>query len=104
MPNVCTNYMTIVSNANDDILRELKHIPTLHIVKHGDKAMKVRFETTWKPDFDWLQSLNKRYNMWWIKDEWISEDGLAGVWIATGNDVKRLDWDDLSLEDEHYLF
>jgi hypothetical protein len=42
--------------------------------------------------------------MWWIKDEWISEDGLAGVWIATGNDVKRLDWDDLSLEDEHYLF
>jgi len=104
MPNVCMNYLTIVSTANDDILRELKHIPTLEIVKHGDKAMKVRFESAWKPDFDWLQSLNKRYNMWWIKDEWISEDGLAGVWIADGNDIKDYQWDDLSLEDEHYYF
>lgn len=98
------NYLTIVSTANDDIHRELKHIPTLHIIKHGDKAMKVRFESAWKPDFEWLQSLNKRYNMWWIKDEWISEDGFAGVWIADGNDIKDYQWDDLSLEDEHYYF
>lgn len=103
MPNVCTNYMTIVSTANDDILRELKHLPKLRIVKHGDKAMKVRYESVLKPDFDWLESLNKRY-VWWIKNEWISENGYAGVWIADGNDIKRYEWDDLSLEEEHDLF
>ena len=42
--------------------------------------------------------------MWWMKDEWISEDGFAGVWIADGNDIKDYQWDDLSLEDEHYYF
>jgi len=98
------NYLTIVSTANDDIHRELKHIPTLEIVKHGDKGMQVRFESAWKPDFEWLQSLNKRYNTWWIKNEWISEDGLAGVWIATGNDIKDYQWNDLCLEEDHHYF
>lgn len=104
MSNVCMNYLTIVSTANDDILRELKHIPTLQINKHGDKAIKVRFESAWKPDFDLLNSLHIRYNMWWIKNEWISEDGNAGVWIASENDIKMYEWEDLSLEDEHYYF
>ena len=104
MPDVCINYLTIVSTANDDIVKELEHIPTLQINKHGDKAIKVRFKTTLKPDFDWLHSLNKRYNMWWIKNEWLTEDGKAGVWIANGNDIENYEWDDLSLEDEHYYF
>ena len=100
---VCMNYLTIVSNAHDDILRELKHIPTLQINKHGDKAIKVRFKSDLKPDFEWLNSLHLRYN-WWIKDEWISEDGFAGVWIASGNDIKNYEWDDLSLEEDNYHF
>ena len=100
---VCMNYLTIISAADDDILRELKHIPDLQIVKHGDKGMQVRFKSESKPDFDWLQSLNKRC-VWWIKDEWISENGLAGVWIGNGNEIKNYEWDDLSLEELHEIF
>jgi hypothetical protein len=48
--------------------------------------------------------MTKKYPLCWIKDEWISEDGKAGVWIGYNNSIKRLEWDDLSIEDEHYMF
>ena len=104
MSNVCINYVTFVSNANDEILREVKHIPDLRVIKDGDKALRVRYTSQLRPDIDFLAALHKRYNMWWIKNEWLTENGKAGVWIANGNDIKNYEWDDLSLEDEHYYF
>lgn len=101
MPNVCTNYVTIVSTAHDEILRELKHIPALHIIRDGYKALRVRYVSALKPDIEFLDNLHKRYNMWWIKNEWLMEEGKAGVWISDGTNYE---WDDLSLEDDHYHF
>ena len=95
----CINYLTIVSPTDYDIIRELKHIPKLYIIQSSDQAIRVRFLNQ-KPDFDFLVSLSTRYN-WWIKNEWLSNDGKAGVWISDGTNYE---WDDLSLDDDHYVF
>jgi len=67
------------------------------------KGIRVDIITAWKPDFAWLETVHKKYPSCWIKNEWISEDGAAGVWIAH-NSIKCMEWDDLSLEDEFYIF
>ena len=93
------NHLTIVSSTDYDIIRELKHIPKLFIMKSSDQAIKVRYPSA-QPNFDFLTSLYKRYNHWWIKNEWVS-DGKAGIWISDGTNYE---WDDLSLDDDHYVF
>lgn len=93
------NYLTIVSIVDYDIIRELKHLDKLHIIKYSTKGLKVRYESK-HPDTEWLESLHKRYHLWWIKNEWMS-DGVSGIWISDGTNYK---WDDLSLDDEHYIF
>lgn len=95
----CINYLTIVSPNDYDILRELKHIPKLSIIKSSDQAIRVRFINQ-KPDFDFLTLLSTRHNLW-IKNEWLLKDGKAGVWISDGTNYE---WDDLSLDDDHYIF
>ena len=96
----CINYLTIVSTSDYDIIRELKHIPKLVIIKTSDQAIRVRFPSA-TPDFDFLTSLYTRYNHWWIKNEWLSNDGRAGIWISDGTNYE---WEDLSLDDDHYVF
>ena len=93
------NYLTICSPSEYDILRELKHLEKLQIIRESTKGIRVRFNSDSTP-YEWLNSLSARYN-WWIKNEWISQDGRAGVWISDGTNYT---WDDLSLDDEHYIF
>jgi hypothetical protein len=40
----------------------------------------------------------------WIKNEWISEDGTAGVFVGERNNIQSLCWQDLSLEAEDFFF
>ena len=45
----------------------------------------------------------------WVKNEWNEEGGFAGVWIGYvttdgEKDITHLEWDDLSIEDKHFLF
>jgi len=74
------------------------------VQQSGKNGMRFYYLTAWLPNYAWLESIAKKYPSCWIKDEWISEDGKAGVWIGHNNNIKRLEWDDLSIEDEHYMF
>jgi hypothetical protein len=61
-----------------------------------------------QPDFKWLDSLLDKYPNCWVKNEWNEEGGLAGVWVGSVIDnkkiIKEMDWRDLSIEEQHYFF
>jgi len=106
MPNECINYLTITSTSESDITEIESDIKMINanVNKMTKKGICFYFKTAWKPDYLWLESLHKKYPSSWIKNEWISEDGKAGVWIGSKTDVKSMEWDDLSVEDEYHYF
>ena len=105
MPNDCVNHITIThpSELKEQLDAEMQ---TVHgtITQSGKNGIRFHCTTAWIPDYVWLETMTKKYPSCWIKDEWISEDGKAGVWIGYNNIIKRLEWDDLSIEDEYYMF
>jgi len=111
MPNECVNRITITSSSSSDIdsifNTNLSTVHELHINQRGKLGIRAEFITAWKPDYLWLQTLLSAYPSCWIKNEWIVEDGKAGVWIAYNKGTQHItsmEWDDLSLEANHYLF
>jgi hypothetical protein len=108
MPNECSNSITIISLEESEISRifehEIKCLPEFHISRHKKNGIRFSYKTAWKADYTWLDRLHRLYPSCWIKNEWIAEDGLAGVWVADENQISTMEWNDLSLEDEHYMF
>ena len=108
MPNDCTNHLTITSTSETDITDILeescKKIPNIIIKQSSKFGIKVHFITAWKPDFQFIEILIDKYPLVWIKHEWISEDGISGIWVGKNNNIKFMDWIDLSIEDENFYF
>jgi hypothetical protein len=79
---------------------------TVHgtITQSGKNGIRFHCTTAWIPDYVWLETMTKKYPSCWIKDEWISEDGSAGVWVGDKHGSKFMEWNDLSLEDEYHHF
>ena len=105
MPNECINHVTITfpSEIKEELESDIKKMQIV-ITQTGKNGVRFHITTAWIPDNAWLESLTKKYPSCWIKNEWISEDGKAGVWIAYKKDIKFMEWDDLSIEDEHFMF
>ena len=110
MPNECKNHITITSKDPMVITTIQTYVvssATIH--KCGQKAIRFTYSTANVPDVDWMNSILTTYTCW-LKNEWIAEDGKAGVWIGTSmsgtkeKHSKQLEWDDLSVEEENYFF
>jgi hypothetical protein len=122
MPNDCYNYITIThkdSNELDNIINtEFSQFLTkdytsnnnqrFYIYRRGDYGIEFKLWTPWRAEFEWLESFIEKYPEAWIKNTWLSEDGSAGIWIGTmrsgEKDIKRLDWQDMCLEEEMLTF
>ena len=123
MPNECINRITITSKTRldlDSITATIAANYAIHVIQRGPYGIRLQVDTNWKPDYLWLQSLIDAFPSCWIKDEWIVEDGKAGVWIGYTShwespdgtrtplgSTKRFsstEWEDLSLEAENYFF
>jgi hypothetical protein len=107
MPNECINHLTIISLSESDISKIMESdikILNVTIDKIAKKGIRFHFKTEWKPNYQWLELLRNKYPSIWIKNDWISEDGNAGVWIGHKKNIKLVEWDDLSIEDEYYYF
>jgi hypothetical protein len=108
MPNECTNHITITSIVESDITNIYTfEIPSLYEVtihKRGKNGIRFTTITGWSPDYQWIESLIKKYPMCWVKNEWISEDGSAGIWVGDSTKNSAYEWIDLSIEDEFFLF
>lgn len=121
MPNDCWNHMTITCQNPEELTRlinnELKHEEnnelvyheTVTVFKKGSKAINFDIWSAWNPNYEWLENLLTNYPLCWVKNEWSEEGGWAGVWVGymdNNNEpvIKTLQWDDLCIEDKHYLF
>jgi len=122
MPNDCYNTMIIKSQHSeilDDLIQsEFGHFlnenytsndnDKFYIYRRGDYGINFKLYSKWVADFEWLEGLIVKYPDIWVKNIWLSEDGSAGIWIGTMNngekDIKRLDWLDMSIEEEMYVF
>lgn len=114
MPNDCSNKLTIVTHStsisgieelNKLIKEEINNIPNVEIIVSGEKGIICKFTTAWTPNFKWLETIHEKYQLCWIKNEWIVEDGNAGVWIGrfedTNTKITRYEWRDLSIEENN---
>ncbi len=108
MPNECSNHMTITSTCETDIVDILQEfsdkIQNVSVTQSNKLAVMLDFITAWKPDIQFIDAIVDKYPLSWIKNEWISEDGKAGVWVGSKNNIKYMDWDDLSIEDINFYF
>lgn len=108
MPNDCSNSITIISKIDSEIgtmfENKIRSLSDVHISQSGKYGIRFIYKTAWKADYTWLEKLHQTYPTCWIKNEWIAEDGLAGIWIASDNNISHMEWEDLSYEDEHYMF
>ena len=108
MPNECYNRVTITSTNENDItyiLQEINvEIPDVIVTQSSKLGIRLEFITAWKPDIQFIDTLINKYPLSWIKNEWISEDGKCGIWVGNQNNIKFMDWEDLSIEDEQHFF
>jgi hypothetical protein len=100
--------MTITSTCETDIVDILQEfsdkIQNVSVTQSNKLAVMLDFITAWKPDIQFIDAIVDKYPLSWIKNEWISEDGKAGVWVGSKNNIKYMDWDDLSIEDINFYF
>ncbi len=108
MPNDCYNRVTITSTCDTDIVSMLqeiqKEIPRVHIIQQTKHGLRVQYNTAWTCHFHFTELLLEHYPFAWIKNEWISEDGASGIWIGKHKNIKTMEWEDLSIDEEHFFF
>lgn len=125
MPNECDNYITIITYHNQEelenlITNELERVEenvsmynvykdNVRMVKRGKKGIIFHTTSSWNPNYDWLEGMLDKYPNCRIKNEWIEEGGIAGVWVGYVNNdnnkiIKNMSWNDMSIESRHYLF
>ena len=120
MPNDCCNTITIVSNQDDlitlmhnelmytNIKNKLIFHDHITLIEQGEKGIKIKCWSAWKPNFEWLSKMIHSYKSCWIKNEWYEESGMGGIWIGQNTDygptITNYAWSDLSIEEEYAYF
>jgi len=100
MSSICYNTMTIISLNVDSLdhfidnrLLEYFHIFVIH---RSNTKIIVTYQSLWTPPVNWLSDMLNDYPSFWIKNEWHTDNGAAGIWIAsTHNDnpvINQMDW------------
>jgi len=107
MPNECSNHFVLTcfdaAELNDLVQGELSGA-NITVVQQCAKGIKFNQVTDSVPDYAWLHRLVTNYPNCWIKNEWIEEGGMAGVWVGSVNGIRSLTWEDLSLEAHYDIF
>jgi hypothetical protein len=122
MHNDCYNTIIITNENSHELNRlidtEFGHFLTdnytsndnekFYIYRTGDYGISFKLWSECAPDFEWLDRLLTKYQDVWIKNSWLSENGNAGIWVGTmrngEKEIKRLDWQDMSIEQEMCTF
>lgn len=116
MPNDCHNHITIrfqTENELHDFVNDyLEHYDSAwdkRVVSKGSRGIVIHHVSAWQPDFDWLRGTLESHPKCWIKNEWIEESGIAGVWVgqysvAGSPVVDEMKWIDLSIEERACSF
>jgi hypothetical protein len=121
MPNDCWNNITIICEDS----KELDKLFINELTREEDRDYGIEFYyyknitiqkkcfngiifqqlTSWKPQYEWLESLLTKYPNCWVKNEWNEEGGIAGVWVGSvKNGIQSMSWEDLSIEAKYYIF
>ena len=114
MPNDCWNHITITANKEELetlIQKEFSKYDNkdlFSISEKGAEGVRIRLWSAWYPQIEWLESLLTNYPSCWVKNEWIVEDGQAGIWIGTAREgekeVRQFIWDDMCWEEIAHRF
>jgi hypothetical protein len=104
LKNIIKNEFQYKNESDEYVYKE-----NITIIKEGSRGLKLKMLTIWRPDFDLLEKIVKKFPFCWIKNEWINEEGDAGIWIGflqeNGNkNIDQFEWSDLSIETEYYHF
>jgi len=78
-----------------------------HIHRHSDRYMTVAYDFRNSLFYEYLTTLLELYPQCWLKNEFITELGNAGVWIArivNGKpQAEEYEWTELTIEELWYL-
>lgn len=104
MSNECVNHILMKSD-DPQVITTIQSlvISRAVIYKCGKNVIRFDYSTKHLPDYDWLLNIVKTYSCW-VKNEWRVKDGKAGIWIGSKQSeeiqVKHMEWDDVSIEEE----
>lgn len=116
MPNVCSNYFTITSGNTVElqtlVATELTrgegaefYERNIVFTKNCPHGIQFRQHTKWRPDYEWMQRIVVKYPTCWVKNEWIEEGGMAGVWVGSlTNGIQSMIWEDLCIDAKEHIF
>jgi len=132
MPNECTNTITIYADeptaqillrllisaggdlrslVKEHVLPENSLLYNQKLHRFGAEGLIFTATSNWGPPIHLLKALFEEQFIWFMKNEWCSEDGSAGVFIAEPAKAKgapplysSLQWDEGSLEAKADVF
>jgi hypothetical protein len=104
MGNDVRNVVTIRASTITDLVAILGEFKDYKVDSMGTRGAVIRFHSKWVPEINKLEEIISNYPGSWVKNEWLVEDGEAGVWVGQLGMIKSLTWDDVSLEEWVYGF
>ena len=104
MGNDVRNTLTIRASTITDLVAILGKFSNYKVSSMGTRGAVIVFHTNWTPEINKLEEIISEFPTAWVKNEWLVEDGEAGVWVGQHGMTKSLTWDDISLEEWVYGF
>ena len=82
----CYNTLTVISknvNSLDNIVcvRLLEYF-NIEITEKTNTKIVGKFVSHWTPPLNWLCNALNDYPYCWIKNEWRTDENVAGIWVG----------------------
>lgn len=128
MPNDCYNHVTIYADAStikhlveagpalEDLLVEGAASGDLRLYDYkvnqvGAEAVIFTITSAWVPANPLFEALIQQLDICFLKNEWVIEDGMAGVWIGESRGIENLapkisalEWHEGPIEEKAHRF
>ena len=98
---------SLVIRGNEDITEIAERFfgsKQIHVLKRRSTYLAIGYEFRNYPVYEYLRALLEAYPKCWMKNEFNSDGGYCGLWIAhmAGNDisVQEVEWEEPCIEEK----
>jgi hypothetical protein len=113
MENECVSRVIVYGDETSIVYIQhcIRSIKGYTLCRAGREAIEFRIRSDWTPPLKYLLQLMTDYCIYFMKCEWTSENGQAGIWISepakaigAAPHCKLLEWDDWPRDQQEESF